>query len=517
MKAFAGHPKGLYVCFATELWERFSYYGMRALLIFYLTQHFLFTDAESYAIYGAYTALAWGLPVIGGVMADRYLGQRRAVLIGALLLSTGHLLLAVEGPAAMKVVREGAVVIERSTAHLQLFFFSLALIATGVGFLKTSISTLVGALYGPEDPRRDAGFTIFYLGINLGSTLSPLLCGWLGQRYGWSYGFGLAGIGMLVGLFTFLKGRQWLEAHGLPPARALKKGRGSVPRRWLPGAVIVAMVLGTWLALLHPGEVGWLLAVGSAALVLAIFQLGMSGCTPIERDRLVVVVLLFAFSAFFWSLYEQSGSSLNLFADRLLDRHLFGIEIEASQLQAVPAMLVLALAPLFSLLWGRLAVSGRLPSAPVQFSAGLLAIAIAFAMPALGAQWAGANGKIGLIWLFLLMFFMVCGELCISPIAMSMVTRLCPQKAVGMMMGAYLLSLSIGSYLASGLAALIPIEQGVTDGARLTAAYTSTYATFAVTATVAAAILWGLSPILHRRMHERASPSCALMNHTSRG
>jgi len=214
--AFFGHPKGLYVCFMTEMWERFSYYGMRALLIFYLTQHFLFSDEKAYLIYGAYSALVYVTPVIGGVLADRYLGSRKAVTFGAILLVLGHLGMAIEGPVASISPSS----ISRDPFYLQIFYLSLAFIICGVGFLKANISTVVGALYSHDDPRRDSGFTLFYMGINIGAFSSSLLCGWLGQTYGWKYGFGLAGIGMLLGLAVFLRGQQHLQGKAEPPTTA---------------------------------------------------------------------------------------------------------------------------------------------------------------------------------------------------------------------------------------------------------------------------------------------------------
>jgi proton-dependent oligopeptide transporter, POT family len=474
MAELLGHPRGLFVCFATELWERFSYYGMRALLIYYLTQHFLFTDARSYAIYGAYTALTWGLPVIGGIIADRYAGPQRAVKIGAILLSTGHLLLAVEGP-------------------LNLFFLSLALIASGVGFLKSSISTLVGDLYERTDPRRDAGFTIFYLGINIGSFISPILCGWLGHAYGWSYGFGLAGIGMLAGLFVFIRGQKHL-----PPDRS------EVRRPWTHWLMALAMVIVAWQLLQYDAVVGVFLGVSSAILGAAILYFSFARCTREERDRMLVVLVLIAFAILFWSFYQQSGSSLSLFSDRLVDRNLFGLEIQASQLQSLPALFVILFAPLFSLAWSALGRRGAEPNAAVKFSLGLLFMGLALMMPVTGATLAQAGERIGLIWFALTFFFMVCGELCIAPVAMSVVTRLCPARVVGMMMGAYFLSLSIGSYIAGHLATLTNIEtqagQVIAPGEALPV-YISAYTSFGWTAILAALVLFALSPLLSRRMH----------------
>ena len=246
---FRGHPPGLAVCFSVELWERFSYYGMRALLVFYLTKHFRFSDADSYLIYGAYTAMVYMTPVIGGVLADRYLGARKAVTLGALLLVLGHFGMTIEGPAAMA----GASTDGLSGFYINAFFLSLALITTGVGFLKTSTSTLVGALYAPGDPRRDAGFTIYYMGINIGAAAAPLLCGWLGQTYGWRYGFGAAGVGMLVGLVGFLYGQRWLMGRAEPPPSARLRERTplGVRRETALYAAALLVVGALWFILTH--------------------------------------------------------------------------------------------------------------------------------------------------------------------------------------------------------------------------------------------------------------------------
>ncbi len=224
-KTWFGHPRGLAVLFLTEMWERFSFYGMRALLIFYLTKHFLFSDTQSYAIYGAYTALVYLTPVLGGILADRYLGSRKAVTLGAILLVCGHFGMAFEGPPAVASVGEdGSETVARHPVFTQIFYFSLALIICGVGYLKANISTIVGALYEQGDPRRDGGFTIFYMGINIGAFTAAIVCGWLGETYGWAYGFGLAGLGMLAGLVIFLRGQHLLGNVADPPdQRALER------------------------------------------------------------------------------------------------------------------------------------------------------------------------------------------------------------------------------------------------------------------------------------------------------
>lgn len=502
------HPKGLFICFGTELWERFSYYGMRALLIYYLTQHFLFSDEKSYAIYGAYTALAWGLPVIGGILADRYLGSRKAVTVGALLLSAGHLLMAFEGPAAMEQVVNGSTVVERNANYLNLFFLSLALIVSGVGFMKTNISTVVGALYAKDDPRREGGFTIFYLGINLGAAIAPLLCGYLGQTYGWAYGFGLAGIGMLAGLLLFLWGQKFLEGHAEPPDPE-KLGEPvfvGISREWLNYIGAGVMVIVSWQLIQQHAVVGTALGGFGTILAIGILYFSFFRCSPEERDRMLVVASLIIFSILFWSFYEQMGSSLNLFADRLVDRQVFGIEVQASQLQSLPAMFVILLAPVFMIIWTALGERNHNPNIPVKFAIGIVLIGAAFFMPVVGSSLAGPGEKIGLLWFVAVFFLMVCGELCMTPIAMNMITRLCPKRVVGMMMGTYFLSLSIGSFIAGQLAKLTSLEAGaeINDIDQALATYTDSFMLFGYIAVGTGAFLYLVSPLLYRSMHEHS-------------
>ncbi len=504
------HPKGLMICFGTEMWERFSYYGMRALLIYYLTQHFLFSDEKSYAIYGAYTALAWGLPVIGGILADRYLGSRKAVTVGALLLASGHLLMTLEGPAAMEAVVAGNKVIERDSTYLNLFFLSLALIVSGVGFLKTNITTVVGALYAKDDPLREGGFTIFYLGMNIGAAIAPLLCGYLGQTYGWKYGFGLAGIGMLAGLLLFLWGQRFLEGHAEPPdPEKLKQPVfAGINCEWLNYIGAGVMVIVAWQLLQHYEIVGSVLGGFGTLVAMGILYFSFYKCSSTERDRMMVVAALITFSILFWSLYEQMGSSLNLFSDRLVNRNVFGFEVQASQLQSLPAIFVVILAPLFTILWTWLSNHNRNPNTPVKFALGLLFIGLAFFMPVLGMTAAGPGNKIDLIWFIAIFFFMVCGELCMAPIAMNMITRLCPKRVVGMMMGTFFLSLSIGSFVAGQLAKLTSLDSGsdITDIKSAISIYTESFILFGYFAVGTGIVLYLISPFLYQRMHDHSEP-----------
>jgi POT family proton-dependent oligopeptide transporter len=272
-----GHPPGLFVLFATEMWERFSYYGMRALLILYLTKHWLYADGEAAMIYGSYAAMVYAVPVLGGMIADRYLGLRKAIVFGAVLLVAGHLGMAYEGPPAV-VIGE---TVERSAQHEQAFYLALSFIIVGVGFLKANISTIVGGLYGEGDPRRDGGFTIFYMGINLGAFVATLLCAYLGETYGWRYGFGLAGIGMVIGLLTFLLGSKYLAGLGLPPAPATLAARRfgvSLEHRIYASAVLFVGLI--WFAIQNTQEMGVVLTLFTGVVTATLFGFRLPNARP---------------------------------------------------------------------------------------------------------------------------------------------------------------------------------------------------------------------------------------------
>jgi len=493
---FFGHPRGLVICFATELWERFSYYGMRALLIFYLTQHFLFSDGQAFLIYGAYTALVYVMPVIGGMLADRYLGARKAVCFGAILLVLGHFGMAFEGPAAVAGQ-------PRDPFYLQAFYLSLAFIITGVGFLKANISTIVGNLYPADDPRRDGGFTIFYMGINIGAFFSSLLCGWLGQTYGWSYGFGLAGIGMLFGLLVFLRGQPLLEGHAEPPNPELLKAplAAGLSREMLiygGGLIGVAII---WQLVQHQQLVGNLL-LGSGGIMLAIvLAYSFFKCSPVERDRMLTASTLIVFSVLFWALFEQAGSSLNLFADRIVDRSLFGWEVPASMFQSLNAFFIFTLAPLFAMLWLRLARRGIEPSTPVKFAFAIFMVGLGFLVLVFGIDTMDGQGKPSMIWLVLIYLLHTIGELCLSPVGLSMITKLSVPRVVGMMMGVWFLASAAANYIASLIAGLTGAGGGSTDPAEATAKILSVYSNVGWLAVAVAVFLLLISPLLRRGMH----------------
>ncbi len=501
--AFFGHPKGLFVCFMTELWERFSYYGMRALLIFYLTQHFLFADEKAYLIYGAYSALVYVTPVIGGALADQYLGSRKAVVFGAILLVLGHFGMAFEGPQAISL--DGNVT--RDPFYLQLFYLSLAFIICGVGFLKANISTIVGALYSPDDPRRDSGFTLFYMGINIGAFASALLCGWLGQTFGWKYGFGLAGIGMLIGLMVFLKGQSHLQGKAEPPSIEHLSQRiagGIISREkliYLCGLLGVCII---WQLIQHQDLVGQALAGFGGLTLLFIIGYAFSQCDAIERHRMFVASTLILFSVLFWALFEQAGSSLNLFTDRSVDRSLFGYELPASVFQSFNAFFIFLLAPVFSFLWTYLARKGLEPPTPVKFAFALFQVGLGFLLLVFGAQFAGPGEGVNMIWLVLIYLLHTTGELCISPVGLSMITKLSVARIAGMMMGVWFLASAGANFIASKIAQLTGAKTASGEVLNPVDAFHQTlevYSNVGWFALAIAVFLLLLSPLLRKGMH----------------
>ena len=429
---FLGHPKGLFVCFATEMWERFSYYGMRALLILYLTKHWEFTDTTSYLIYGAYTSLVYIMPVFGGMLADQILGSKKAVTYGAILLVFGHLGMTVESSE-------------------QVFYLSLALIVSGVGFLKPNISTMVGALYEEGDPRRDSGFTIFYMGINIGAFTATLLCGYLGEEIGWAYGFGAAGIGMLLGLIIFLWGQKYLEGLAEPPSnKYMTKINGISYENWAYISGVV-MVLITWFLVQNSQLVGQLLVGFGVIFIGAWLFYALLKCAPEERDRLIVVGILILFSLIFWALFEQAGSSLNILTDRGVDRVIFGWEVPASMFQSLNAGFIFTIAPLFALLWIALAKRNMEPSTPIKFSIGIVFVGLGFLALVYGMK-SSEGLQTGVFWIILIYLLHTLGELCLSPVGLSSVTKLSPQRIVGFMMGMWFFASAAGNYVAGLIA-----------------------------------------------------------------
>ncbi len=628
-----GHPPGLFTLFFAEMWERFSFYGMRALLTFYMIKGFLkYSDTEAYAVYGAYTALVYTAPLLGGILADQLLGPRRAVILGGLLMAAGHLLMTVQ--------------------HTIAFFTALALLIAGNGFFKPNISTIVGSLYGHQGGKKDAGFTIFYMGINLGAAMAPILCGYVGETYGWHYGFGLATVGMLIGVAIFAAPNRLTQmlilVGGLTTAAAMPwlqdsllqlgvrlflsaalllsagvavaaLGRGGLPKqagappadpplaRLLGGQLAAYLVVYAGVALAIPLAAlavqrsqwaGGALAGATVAALLYILAEAAFRSAATERRHIAVILVLMLFSFIFWAFFEQAGSSLNNFTDRNVDRvferrwvqpeqvgqtirfrvlartadpnlaqlpllsqeqlgyplqgrpftmsdlaHLrekaaqnpndqqaqvldwpvsnehigMGIaeaEIPASEFQAVNPVFILLFGLAFSALWGFLSARGWEPSTPVKFALGLVQLGLGFGVLWYGARQADSRGMVGLGWLILGYLLHTTGELCLSPVGLSMVTKLSPARIVSTMMGAWFLATAVSQYVAGQIAALtgVPQAEGTEGGAAVIpppietlGLYADVFGRIALWAIGAGLLCWLLAPLLTRWMEERDS------------
>lgn len=406
-----GHPIGLFVLFGTEMWERFSFYGMKALLVFYLLKYHLFSDSVGNLTVGSYAALVYALPVLGGYLADKYLGFRKAVIFGGILLVLGHIGMAYEGEKAVTLANG---LIKRDENSLQIFYFALALIIMGVGFLKANISSIVGNLYEIGDTRRDSGFTIFYMGINLGSLLATIICVWLGETYGWSYGFGAAGVGMFFGLLTFISGKKLLNGKGESNNQVfLDKTSFGFKNEWLIyiGSALSSLLF--WQMVQNHGAVSIALQVAGGISFLYIVYYAVTKLDGKAREQLIALTILIIFTIVFWALFEQAYTSMNLFADRILDRHIFGYEVSAGQFLSFNALFIILLAPVFAWLWVKLGKYN--PNTAVKFAMALGLVGLGFGALVFGINISGA-GKVAAVWLILAYLLHTCGELSLSPV-----------------------------------------------------------------------------------------------------
>jgi len=564
-KTFLGHPRGLVILFLTEMWERFSYYGMRALLVLYLTQHFLFGPKEAQGIYAAYAALVYLMPVVGGMIADKYLGSRKAVVIGAVLLVFGHFMMAFEGNGGrenltvggttyelqvegrdqdrkifavngddrtqIRITPEGVVNLEAAdgaatgtgtalpaltpTGGYQLetirdtgfgepmLFFALSLIIVGVGFLKANISTVVGHLYEDNDPRRDAGFTIFYVGINLGSFLATAACSYLGIKYGWAYGFGLAGIGMALGLVTFLLGQSWLEGRGSPPNPEMLKTRKvlGLPFEaifWIGGLVAV---FPTWLLMTRNEIILTALPWLAGVIFLAVVGYTLFKLAGAERTRMLVALTLIFFSVLFWALFEQAGSSLTLFADQSTAMPSW---FNAPMTQMFNPGYIVLFGPVLAALWVWLGKRNLEPSTPIKFSMALVLVGAGFLLLTYAANnFANVDFRVPLMFLALTYLLHTLGELCLSPVGLSMITKLSVDRVVGLMMGVWFLSSSV-AHIAAGFIARATSSETVagvvTDPAQALKTYGDIFGTIGWTGVAVGVVLLVLSPVLKKGM-----------------
>ncbi|MBX7458640.1 peptide MFS transporter [Qipengyuania sp. 1NDH17] len=474
-----GHPKGLFLLFMAEMWERFSYYGMRALLIFYLIQHWMFAEDKAYVIYGAYTALVYIAPVVGGYLADQYIGQRKAVLFGAVLLTFGHFFMAFEGSGG------------QADPFINIFWLALALIIVGSGFLKANISVIVGQLYSRTDVRRDPAYTIFYMGINVGAATASIICGYLGQTYGWEYGFGLAGIGMLIGLIFFVIGKPLLLGKGEPKDPAKIAGG----KEWAIYGAGLAMVALCWAAIQFQELVGTVLGVFGGGLVAYVLFTAVTKLAPQERDRIFAAMFLILVSIVFWALFEQAGSSLNVFTDRHVDTQ----GVNASMFQSINAIYIVLLAPLFAMLWQGLARKGAEPSTPMKFGLAVIQVGLGFLVLVWGAESAGINVPTPVIFIFLIYLLHTTGELCLSPVGLSAMNRLSPGHMASLIMGTWFFASATGNF-AAGLIAAATGGEGVGEeaGKQVVLDVYSTVGWYAVGIGV---VVMVVSPLIKRLMH----------------
>ena len=569
-----GHPRQLARLFTTEMWERFGFYGMRALLVLYLTKHFVFPDEAAGGMYGAYMSLVYLTPFIGGIIADRYLGSKRAVKFGAIVMCLGYFTLCFGGenarpyaefdgtrhavsieagskgdarfvtvggqklrvhgrsddavellradgtPARTIAGAEFHAGAERSPMFLAIMLAALSMVVIGNGFFKANVATMVGALYAKGDRRRDAGFTIFYMGINLGSILSQLLCPVFADMFGWWAGFGLAAAGMLVSwaLVQFDGGR--LADVGNPPPRT-GTGRDPLPMIALgtAGAVGVAYLLFQNTLAAAPavpgqGIVGYIMGLtvlGKAlfftflAAVIGIPVWSARVGTKAEAQMMLAAIVLIVFNVTFWTLFEQAGSSLTLFADRNTDLSVFGLfSLSAGQTQFFNAFFIVALAPVFSSLWIELAKRGIEPGIPIKFGIALIGVGLGFLALVWGTHYAGADFKVAIWWLALLYLIHSIAELCISPVGLSMITKLSIARVVGMMMGMWYLSISMAQYVGGAIAQIASVATvgGEVTNPRLSLeTYAGVFHTIGLVAIGVGVLLLAVSPLLRKWMH----------------
>lgn len=485
-----GHPKGLYMLFFAEMWERFSYYGMRALLILYLVKHWLYSDGSANLIYGAYTSLVYITPVLGGWLADRYLGQRKAVAFGAVLLTLGHFFMAFEGDGTGY---------QSDGTTLNIFWLALALIIVGSGFLKANISVLVGQLYSRTDTRRDGAYTIFYVGINLGAATGVLIAAYLGETVSWALGFGLAGFGMLLGLVVFVLGKSLLRGNGEPPVPAkLREKVAGFNFEWLLYGVGFAGVAAIWFLIQYQEAVGGILLVSGIALLGYVlyesFKLDKEA-----RERVYAMIFFILLMPLFWGLFEQAGGSMNLFTDRYVDRG----GVPTTFFQSINAIYIVLLGPVFAITWQWMARTGIEPSTPAKMGLGIAQMGLAFIVTVWGAENFSSADEAGVlltpvVFIFIFYLLSTTGELCLSPVGLSAINRLSVKHMASLMMAAFFFGTAGGNFVAGAMGALM----GEGEGGEMTRdAALEIYWAMGIVATVIGVLVCFVSPLVKKLMH----------------
>jgi proton-dependent oligopeptide transporter, POT family len=484
------HPKALFVLFMVELWERFSYYGMRALLVLYMVAEVLpgnvksgfgFNDSEAYGIYGAYGALVYLTPIFGGLLADRYLGFRKAIVWGAILMAAGQFTLMIQDQT--------------------IFFLGLGLLILGNGFFKPNISSMIGKYYPAGDPRRDGAFTIFYMGINIGAFLTPLTCGTVGQLEGWRYGFMLAGIGMVLGLLIFLWAQKkgYLEDKGHVPEEGETKKFFGIPAKNMIYVGTFFLLPIVWLLVVKNDVVDVLLFSFGAFMVVYMIYLSTK-YDKVAKERMWVIVLLLFFTTVFWTFFELAGSAMNPFTERHVDRVLFGIPFETSNAQSFNPLFIMLFAPVFAWLWIKMSKAKIEPSAPVKFGAGLILLGAGFLVLNLG-KGAAINAMVPAMFLVFLYLLHTLGELALSPVGLSLVTKLAPEKIVAFMMGFWFLSSSIAHQAGKHIARLTAVNGTDATPEQSLELALNVFNNLGLFAVGAGLFLFLLSPMIKRWMH----------------
>lgn len=481
---FLGHPKALWNLFGAEFWERFMYYGMRAMLAVHVAAAFFAhlgdkANAEASLTYGGYTSMVYMTGIIGGFVADRILGYQRSIMLGGALMAAGMFML--------------------MAPDLTTFLIGLALLVVGNGLFKPNISTMVGKLYAPGDARRDSGFTIFYMGINAGALIAPIVCAsWVGALYGYRWGFFTAGIGMILGMMVFQALKGWLGHVGVAPEG--KKGLGPIVQVLIGALVLVVPV---YFLLSKSDVLGGLLIVMMLGLVAYFVYSGVACGQKEQLHRYIAMLILFAANILFWALFEQAGSSLNFLARDFVNMPtVFGYTLDFTIFQSVNPVFILLLAPVFASLWPALDKMNMNPSIPRKFAIGLTGAAVGFYVLVLATEhFVDAGGKISWVWLTLTYLIHTMGELCLSPIGLAMVTKLALPKETGLAMGGWFLSIAMANFVAGRIAAIASGGGGHDEAASSLAQYASTFDQLFLIGIVIAGIFFFAAPLINKLMH----------------
>ena len=481
-----GHPKGLYVLFMSEMWERFCFYGMRGLLTLYLIKVLLIQGNDSFLIYGAYTALVYLAPVLGGKIADALLGYRKAVIFGAILMAIGEFV----------IIGGGA----------DMLFWGMGFLIVGNGYFKANISSIVGKLYADDDPRRDSGFTIFYIGINIGALLATTVCVYVGETYGFHYGFALAGFGMLLGLVFFVMGQKHYIAKALPPfpEKLKEKVLGFLPKEYAVYLASLAIIPGIYYLVNHNALVGYVLGIVALGIIIYLLIEGAKG-GKILLHRMIVFLILCTFNIVFWALFEQAGTSLTVFADTNVNREVFGFTLTAGNTQFFNPLYIIIFGSIFSMMWLKLTKIGKNPSIPMKFGLGIVQLGLGYLVILLGNEFVDDAFRVPLWTLGFLYMLHTTGELFISPIGLSMVTKLAPSHLTGTLMGVWFLSFAGSNYVA-GILATMTGGEGENGESTLTAAeglakYVDVYSTMGYAAIGIGLGIMIISPLLNKLLH----------------